>query len=489
LQADRFSAIVCHLTGGATMRGERILLISCALVAVLSARPFAGSWNDASRLATAESLVDRGTLQVDHSIFIIPPKSDGQRPLPYPAHRNDLLTNGTQDKLFIQEHFYSDKTPLPSIYLATVYQGWTWLGGSTFAERPDWCCCVLTWASSGLAFVLAVRGILRMGQTVDLSDRLRLELGLAFSVGTIAVGYAGTVNAHIIQLAAAIWLFVELLEVSKGSHSIRRMIGIGTLAGVAYAADSSAGPTLLCATLLAVLGTTRSIRQTAIVIAAIGPWLVTHHAINYWIGGSLAPANANPAYFHWEGSPFAAGAITGRWQHATPIHFLRYAGDLLFGKQGFLLHNLPVLIAAVWAWPILKQAKRERWVLLAAIFWCASTWFLAAVSSTNRSGQCLSVRWFLPLLAAGFVYLAVLLRDRHDLIPEFRLATVWGLPMAILSTIYGLWIPHMLPGYWLFVVGFLISWSVLKWRMARPVQFGSLRTLSGSAKIAGTPPV
>lgn len=471
------------------MRGERILLISCAVVAAVSARPYAGSWNDASRLATAESLVDRSTLQIDSSIFVVPPESDGQQPLPYRAHRSDLLTNGTQDKLFIQWHFYSDKTPLPSVYLAVVYQCWTWLGGSPFAERPDWCCRVLTWSSSGLAFVLAVWGILRLGRPVGLSDRLRLELGLAFAVGTIAVGYSGTVNAHIIQLASAIWLFVGLLEVSQGLYSIRRLIGIGTLAGIAYAADFSAGPTLLCATLLAILGTTRSVRHAVIVIVAVIPWLIAHHAVNYWIGGSLAPANANPAYFHWDGSPFAAGAITGRWQHATPLHFLRYAGDLLFGKQGYLFHNLPLLIASVWAWPILKQAKRERWVLLAALFWCVSTWLLAAVSSTNRSGQCLSVRWFLPLLAAGFLYLAVLLRDRPDLISEFRLAANWGVPMAILSAIYGLWIPHMLPGYWLFVAGFLISWAVLKCRMARPVQFGSLRTLSGSAKIAGTPPV
>ena len=471
------------------MRGERILLISCAVVAVLSARPFAGSWNDASRLATAESLVDRGTLKIDHSIFVIPPKPDGHRPLPYPAHRSDLLTSGTQDKLFIQGHFYSDKTPLPSIYLATVYRGWTWFGGSTFSERPDWCCRVLTGSSSGLAFIVAVWCVLRLGRTVGLSDRLRLELGVALAVGTIAVGNAGTVNAHIIQLAAAMWLFVGLLELSKGSHSIRRLIGIGTLAGIAYAADTSAGPTLLFATLVAVLGTTRRVRHAIIVIAASGPWLVAHHAVNYWIGGSLAPANANPANFHWDGSPFVAGAITGRWQHATPVHFLRYAGDLLFGKQGFLLHNLPVLIATVWAWPVLKQVKRDRWVLLAALFWCVSTWLLAAVSSTNRSGQCLSVRWFLPLLAAGFVYLAILLRNRPDLIPDFRLAAVWGVPIAILSAIYGLWIPHMLPGYWLFVAGFLISWSVLKWRTSRPAHFGSFRTLSGSAKIAGTPPV
>ena len=37
------------------------VLFVAAGVAVVSAKPFAGGWNDGSRLATVESLVDRAT--------------------------------------------------------------------------------------------------------------------------------------------------------------------------------------------------------------------------------------------------------------------------------------------------------------------------------------------------------------------------------------------------------------------------------------------
>ena len=40
-----------------------------------AARPYAGSWNDGSRLATVESLVDRHTWAIDDSIFVaVPPE-------------------------------------------------------------------------------------------------------------------------------------------------------------------------------------------------------------------------------------------------------------------------------------------------------------------------------------------------------------------------------------------------------------------------------
>src|SRR5262249_13483019 len=46
-----------------------LVLIASGAVAAGSARPFAGSWNDGSRLAAVESLVDAHTFAIDDSIF------------------------------------------------------------------------------------------------------------------------------------------------------------------------------------------------------------------------------------------------------------------------------------------------------------------------------------------------------------------------------------------------------------------------------------
>src|SRR5262245_39218547 len=89
-----------------------LVLTSALLIAAGSALGYAGGWNDGSRLATVESLVDFHTLAIDDSIFVRPLLDQVEDASPYPAHE-PLLENGTKDKLFIDGHFYSDKSPVP----------------------------------------------------------------------------------------------------------------------------------------------------------------------------------------------------------------------------------------------------------------------------------------------------------------------------------------------------------------------------------------
>src|SRR5205085_626727 len=96
---------------GGPMRDDRVvsvLVVAAALaVAAVSARGYVGGWNDGSRLATVECLVDYHTLAIDRSVF----------------------QPGTADKLLVAGHFYSDKSPVPAVLLAGVYQLWRWCGG------------------------------------------------------------------------------------------------------------------------------------------------------------------------------------------------------------------------------------------------------------------------------------------------------------------------------------------------------------------------
>src|SRR5436309_2084542 len=89
------------------------VLLGAGAVALFSARPYAGSWNDSSRLAAVESLVDHHTFAIDHSIFVqVPTPASLDTPTPYPPDDPCLMKQGTCDKLFINGHFYSDKPPL-----------------------------------------------------------------------------------------------------------------------------------------------------------------------------------------------------------------------------------------------------------------------------------------------------------------------------------------------------------------------------------------
>lgn len=100
------------------------VLASVALVvAAIGARPYAGGWNDGSRLAAVESLIDRGTLAIDESVFCgTPQRLIEAGHLPYFADDPALIPFGTKDKLFIRGQFHSDKPPFVSILMAGAYQ-------------------------------------------------------------------------------------------------------------------------------------------------------------------------------------------------------------------------------------------------------------------------------------------------------------------------------------------------------------------------------
>src|SRR5436305_5847422 len=90
------------------------VLATAVLLAAVTARPYAGAWNDGSRLATVEALVDYHTLAIDDSLFVRVPPPDGSTPSPYPPENALLRAKGTLDKLLINGRYYSDKSPVPA---------------------------------------------------------------------------------------------------------------------------------------------------------------------------------------------------------------------------------------------------------------------------------------------------------------------------------------------------------------------------------------
>src|SRR5438552_7222779 len=188
-----------------------VLAMSLA-IAVVSARTYAGGWNDGSRLATVECLVDYHTLAIDQSIFVqVPPDADPAH-LPYPTDEPGLLANGTGDKLLIHGHYYSDKSPVPALLMASIYQAWKWFTGATARQRPDSFCYWMALTSSGLAYAIAVYCIYQLGGLLRLHLSLRLAFTASFGLATVALPYARHVNSHILLLAVASALFLRLAQ-------------------------------------------------------------------------------------------------------------------------------------------------------------------------------------------------------------------------------------------------------------------------------------
>jgi hypothetical protein len=447
-------------------RGIGWLVVAvAAVIALVSARDYAGCWNDGSRLATVEALVDSHTLAIDRSVFVEVPS--GPDPVPYPPSEPGLRETGTLDKLWIDGHFYSDKSPVPALLLAALYQLLQWTTGLTARARPDVFCLVLTLASAGLPYVVAVASVYGLGRPLRLDLRLRLLLTASFALATVALPYARHVNNHVLLLGVAGPLVLGLAwlaeEARAGRPTLGRVLGLGTLAGLGYTIDLGAGPVLLVCALGVVLHRCRRPAAGAAFLGAALPWLALHHAVNYAVGGTLVPANAVADYLRWPGSPFTPETMTGGWKHPGVAHLALYAGDLQLGKQGFLGHNLPLFLAVPALAALCRRRTAELPEVLFAGCWCGGTWLLYAVNSVNHSGLCCAVRWFVPLLAPAYYGLAVFLRDRPAWRPTFAVLTAWGAVLGLLMWGEGPWRKHMVPGFWAAQAAALVS-CVLVWR-------------------------
>ncbi len=459
------------LTRGRRFAEPVFVLAIASAIAFGSARDFAGSWNDGSRLATVESLVDDGTFAIDRSIFI-QPHSGGDGTLPYSVAENDLLRDGTGDKLLIHGRYYSDKSPVPAVLMAGVYKAAQAIAGLTARERPAAFCYWMTVGSAGLAYVVAVWCVRRMAISAGLTLPGRLAVTGSFALATVALPYARHVNNHIFLLAVAAGLVCALHpEQFHGAASWRRRLWIGTLAGLGYTIDLGAGPVLLLCTMG--LAWYRGRRWAPIaVLLGTAPWLVLHHGLNYHIGGTFKPANAVAEYFQWPGSVFDSTNLTGSWNHRGVTDFLVYASALLVGKRGFISHNLALYLLLPGSLALLRKRVAQTPEILFALCWCAGTWLAYAATSNNYAGVCCSIRWFVPLLAPGYYVLALLLRQHPAYWRDFLVLTAWGTLLTALMWWRGPWMKHMAPLFWPIQGVALASWIAARLSSRRRARSG-----------------
>jgi hypothetical protein len=441
------------------------LLASLALIlAGFGTLPHAGGFNDGSRLATAESLIERGTLAIDDSIFVHPPTSLVDRGiLIYLPSYPKLLVTGTHDKLLIDGRFYSDKPMVPAILMAGVYRLLMLLGLPPPSERPDVFIWVITFLTSGLSYAAAVVTMWFLGQRTGLPAVWRLIWLFSFALATVLPAYTRHLNPGLPQVAAVAGL---VLLLSKSATTVARtawieLVSAGFLAGLTYTLDQASGGLLLLSVIVAILlRDRRSLPIVAFILGAL-PWVIVHHAIHFTIGHVWVPLNMIPEYLEWPGSPFDRTNMTGIARHDTMGLFL-YARDLLIGNESFLLCNLPLLLAVAAGWLVLIRPGIDRIELTVLGVWCIGVWWTYSILSDNAGGACLSIRWFVPLVVPGFWLLARLLTEWRTFRIDFLVLTVWGLILSWHMWTVGPWTIVPIPHFWDVVRAALWSWGLAR---------------------------
>ena len=435
------------------------------LLAAVGARNYAGSWNDGSRLASVESIVDRHTLAVDDSIFVLAPAALARDRLASPYDAPALRATGTKDKLLVGGHFYSDKPQVPSVLMAAAYWIVREVVGLEAAENPRRFCYLMTLLSAGVGYAIAVWSVFAISRAVGHADLPAMVLAASLALGTVALPYSRHVNSHVMLLAVAGLIFLNLEKIARCISAVRgRSFLIGSLAGLAYAIDPGAGMVLAIFACIAVAIMNRKAASLAPVLVAASPWIAAHHALNYSIGHTIAPANTVVAYLSWLGSGFDASNITGTLPNRSAWRTAVYSLALLFGKRGFVGHNLPLFMAIPATVVVLADRKRlgqlERWVILCAASVCIATWAMYSLLSTNYSGLSCSIRWFVLMLAPAYLALAVFLRERPQYWNPFLALSFWGAVLASMMWWQGPWNQHLVHGYWLVQACALITAGV-----------------------------
>ena len=442
------------------------VVLVASVIAAVSARPYAGSWNDGSRLAAVESLVDYHTWAIDQSIFVRG-TAVSHAASPYPASEPTLRTFGTQDKMWINGHFYSDKAPVPTLFLAMVYRAIQLVTGMTARDRPDRFCYWITLLSSGLAYVVSVYAIDRLAAVHGLVRSNRIWLTASFALGTLALPYARQVNNHILLLAVCAALF---LIISR-KQNFAGLVMIGSLAGLGYTLDSAIGTMLVLAIVPLSIARSRAAAAALVILSAAFPFFALHHYLNYIIGGTFLPANTHPEFFQWPGCSLTADSLTGKWQHHNLYEFISYAFDLLVGARGFFWHDLPLLLALAGTVWLLRRSIQERQEVWFAIGFSVSSWLIYAVLSNNLAGVCCSIRWFVPLLAPGYYILTLLLRYDPTAAGDLRILSIGGFILGAQMWREGPWMRRMVPEYWLIVGLTCLVWLFYRVQRSR----GALR--------------
>lgn len=396
----------------ATARPSRVpvwvVFALLALIGLVTIAPRAGGWNDASRMATIQSIVERGTLAIDGTDFT------------------------TMDKVSIGGRFFSDKPVTPQLAGALVYAPLHALG---IELRQGWNLAYylitlltvkLLWWVSLIAFFAALA-------FTSLTQARRLWLTVALGVGTLALTWSATFNSH---SWAASWMtigFLFFLRARRGERVTRDVLLAGVAFGLAGGADVAtlAFPAVFgCALLL-----DRRLRRSlwaylAGIALALAPWLVANVAIS----GSLVPVQLVPDYFLFPGSPWTRDMLTGA-QINSGAFLGEYSLGLLFGARGFLCYN-PFALVAV---PLMvAEFVRRRPFAVEALAATAATVVIIgyyALWSNNFSGAAYSIRWFVPLLPLWMFFLHPLLEKpgwwRMGLFLVLLLVSV---PIAVIGT-------------------------------------------------------
>lgn len=374
------------------MRLKSLILLLIG-VSLLSINPRINGWNEASRMALTQSVVEQHTLTIDQSEF-----------------------SKTGDKVYINGHFYSDKPAIPSLLASLVYFPLYHLGQDLSYGWNLAYYLIILLIVKGL-WVLSVLAFDRLLKLWGSEGRERMVSTLIFAFATQAFTWSATFNNHSIA-ASSLMLGFAFYIFGKDSDDHVYPLLSGLFFGLAAASDLPTGLFLIGFALLMIRSPLNLQQKVSFMIAGVIP-LGVHLTVNYSIAGTVLPFQFTPEYLQFQGSQWEAGIIVN-----APISFLKYLSISFLGPQGFVWYS-PLILVLI---PILGKHMRATSYLhqeTRVIALASALLILTYVLLTqNYGGWGYGIRWFVPIVPLLHIYLFDV---KSILRTHFQIKLFWGL--------------------------------------------------------------
>jgi len=345
----------------------QIFSVFLGLFAILT-RPAAAN-NDASRLATIESLVDFQTFIIDNSRFI-----------------------WTVDKYFYQGHFYSDKPPILSIYSSFFYAVLKTVGisfGSQFMLAISLLTILVVGASTAIGMVYFYKTLKLLEIEENWIDILLIVLG----TGTLLLPYSTVFSNHVVSASLLMAGFYYLLRVKEG---VKYSLLSGMLISLAGSIDIAV---FIFIPFVAVNFFNKPLKSKIVFALACALVLIIYFQLNVYTSGSLLPPSMNKPLWDYPGSQFDSNSLSGLASHPTSLSLFNYAFHMIVGNRGLISYT-PILGFSIFGFIKLLSYRefkfRQEYLL---IILASSAYVLMYIfRSNNYSGYSYGVRWYANLM-------------------------------------------------------------------------------------------
>lgn len=338
------------------------------------------SWSDASRMATIQSLVDYHTFSIDQSIF-----------------------SSTGDKYFYNNHFYSDKPPLLSLYGAIFYFVLKNLFNISFANHQTATFYLVTLLTIGAFSAIGLVYFYQILREIfNIDEQWATLITLITGTGTLILPFSLVFNNHTVSGFLLLISFYYLLK----SQKLANVALSGLL--IALAGNVEINCFLFIPFALIYVLINKSWQASIIFGLACIPLILVFLGLNYYTSNSIIPPAMNQALWIYPGSSFTEKNLSGLAKHESIFGVLNYAFHMLLGNRGLISHTPLLIISLIALFRIFKYAfpyKKEYLYIVTGSLAFATMYITRTV---NYSGYSFGIRWFatiMPLLSLPIAHL------------------------------------------------------------------------------------